>query len=313
MTEITTPAVSIVIPAYNRADTIRMAVESVLRQTFTDFELLIVDDGSTDGTMAALADLPDPRLRLLANPRNMGAGAARNLGIREARAPWVAFHDSDDEWLPRKLEKQMKRLSTVDKATVACFCGMVLMMGANWQAGDLALQRGKRAYMLYIPASSQEGLEGDIRPSLLRSSPVSTQMLVARRDTLQQIGGFDESLPALIDWDCTIRLAERGHFAFVDEPLVLQFLSDNSISHSRAKRVAARIRILEKHHTFFAGHRKILAAHHVSIAGDLRQMGDLRQARSFLMTALRIYPFAAKTWAKWLWVAGLAAWSSRTP
>ena len=313
MTEITTPAVSIVIPAYNRADTIRMAVESVLRQTFTDFELLIVDDGSTDGTMAALADLPDPRLRLLANPRNMGAGAARNLGIREARAPWVAFHDSDDEWLPRKLEKQMERLSTADKATVACFCGMVLMMGPNWQAGDLAVQRGKRAHMLYIPDSSQEGLEGDIRPSLLRRSPVSTQMLVARRDMLQQIGGFDESLPALIDWDCTIRLAERGHFVFVDEPLVLQFLSDNSISHSRAKRVAARIRILEKHHSFFAPHRRILAAQHVSVAGDLRQMGDLRQARSFLMTALRIYPFAAKTWGKWLWVAGLAAWSGKKP
>ena len=94
------PRVSIVLPAYNRAGSVRMAVESVLRQTFADFELLVVDDGSTDGTMAELDGIADPRLHRLANPRNMGASAARNTGIRAARSDWVAFQDSDDEWLP---------------------------------------------------------------------------------------------------------------------------------------------------------------------------------------------------------------------
>ena len=103
------PSVSIVIPAYNRADSIVAAIESVLRQTWTDFELIVVDDGSTDGTVAAARRIDDPRLRLTEGRVNRGAAAARNLGAAEARGGWIAFQDSDDEWLPEKLEKQMAR------------------------------------------------------------------------------------------------------------------------------------------------------------------------------------------------------------
>ena len=122
------PPVSVVIPAYNRVDSIRVAVESVLRQSWTDFELLVVDDGSTDGTREAVRAIPDPRLRLIETPRNMGASAARNLGIEEARGDWVAFQDSDDEWLPLKLEKQMARLQAPGApAYVAVYCGMIVL------------------------------------------------------------------------------------------------------------------------------------------------------------------------------------------
>ncbi len=116
-------------PAWNRADSIVMAVESVLRQSFADFELLVVDDGSTDGTMEALAGVADPRLRRLANPRNLGASAARNTGIRAARADWVAFQDSDDEWLPLKLEKQMARLALCRPARHGFVSGGRVMLG----------------------------------------------------------------------------------------------------------------------------------------------------------------------------------------
>ena len=106
------PPVSVVIPAYNRAPTIGAAIDSVLRQTFTDFELVVVDDGSTDGTLTAARAIADPRLRVIAAPQNMGAAGARNLGVAEARGTWIAFQDSDDEWLPEKLAKQMARLAT---------------------------------------------------------------------------------------------------------------------------------------------------------------------------------------------------------
>ena len=106
-----TPPVSVVIPAYNRAATIGAAIESVLRQTWEDFELVVVDDGSTDGTLEAARRIADPRLRVVAAPHNMGAAGARNLGVAEARGTWIAFQDSDDEWLPEKLAKQMARLA----------------------------------------------------------------------------------------------------------------------------------------------------------------------------------------------------------
>src|SRR3954471_13927034 len=103
MSALSTPRVSVVIPAHNRAATLGRAVESVLSQTRQDFEIAIVDDASTDGTVAAIAAMHDDRIRLIRHDRNRGACAARNTGIRAGSAPFVAFLDSDDEWLPHKL------------------------------------------------------------------------------------------------------------------------------------------------------------------------------------------------------------------
>jgi glycosyltransferase involved in cell wall biosynthesis len=298
-----TPSVSVVVPAFNRAGSIRMSVESILRQTFTDFELLVVDDGSTDGTMDQLTGVTDPRLQRLANPRNMGAGAARNTGIRAARSSWVAFQDSDDEWLPQKLEKQMARLGSANADVVGCYCGMLTIRDRADMADEVSSASGGRIAAAYVPDPGYRHVEGDILATLLQSSLVSTQMLVARRETLLAIGGFDESLPALEDWECAIRLAKLGHFAFVDEPLVLQFFSDNSLTRSRRKRAEARARIVKKHHALFADHPKILSSHYVSVAGDLRRLGEVAAARSALGQALRVWPFDPKTLGKWAFLA----------
>ena len=100
---ISAPAVTVVMPVYNRQATVRRAIESVMQQSFGNFEFLIVDDASTDNTAAVIAEFDDPRIRYLRQPKNQGACAARNRGIIEARSPLVAFLDSDDCFLPRKL------------------------------------------------------------------------------------------------------------------------------------------------------------------------------------------------------------------
>ena len=300
------PAVSVVLPTYNRAGSIRMAVESVLRQSFTDFELLIIDDGSTDATMAQLADIADPRVHLLTNPRNMGASAARNTGIRAARADWVAFQDSDDEWLPQKLAKQMARLAAAPRETVACYCGMAIV-------GDPEGAPGFRTTVRYIPDGIITAVEGNLREPLLARSFISTQMLVARRDALHEIGGFDEALPALVDWDCVIRLSGAGPFAFVDEPLVLQYFSDNSITRSREKRVQALSCILDKHHGLLVPYPGVFANHLVSLAGARRHLGDHVGARRALAEARRIRPTDLSIWARAVWLSMSAILPGRTP
>ena len=102
------PKVSVVIPVFNRPAAVRRAIESVLAQTCQDFEIIVVDDGSTDETPAVVAGLADPRMTLIQHEGNRGGSAARNTGLRAASAEYVAFLDSDDEWLPRKLERQLE-------------------------------------------------------------------------------------------------------------------------------------------------------------------------------------------------------------
>ena len=294
------PRVSVVIPAWNRVGSIRMAVESVLRQTFTDFELLVVDDGSTDGTIDALSDITDPRLRCLANPHNMGPSAARNTGIRAALGDWVAFQDSDDEWLPRKLEMQMARLAKAGPEVIACYTGMGIV-------GLPGVDRDRRTTLRYIPGPKEPKVEGALREALLARSFISTQMLMARRSALLDIGGFDAALPALEDWDCVIRLSEHGTFAFVDAPLVLQYFSDNSLTHSNAKRLQARTLILQKHQAALSAYPQVLAGHHVAIAGEQRRLGDIAGARVSIAAARRLCPGSAGIWLRSMWLFGLAA------
>ncbi len=294
MTVPAVPAVSVVIPAYDRAATIRAAVESVLRQTWRDLEVLVVDDGSRDGTPEVVRGIDDPRVRLIGTPRNMGASAARNLGTEQARAPWVAFQDSDDEWLPLKLEKQMARLLAPRPAGapdwVAGYCGMLILGHARTAAGA-------RLEARYFPPSGIGLVEGDILPALLRRSLISTQTLVARRDALLAIGGFDPEMKARIDWDCALRLAPLGPIAFVDEPLALQRFSPNSITADAPRKLAARLRLVDKHAALYAGHPAELAAQHYGIAAEQRHLGDLAGARRSLARARALAPGEPRYWA----------------
>src|SRR5271157_1697012 len=105
------PLISVVIPAFNRQDTISYCLDSVLSQTYQNFEVIVVDDCSMDSTASIVRSHSDPRVRCVVLDKRSGAQAARNRGILDARSDWIAFHDSDDEWLPDKLEKQVSVLS----------------------------------------------------------------------------------------------------------------------------------------------------------------------------------------------------------
>lgn len=276
----TTPTVSVVIPSYNREDSIVPAIESVLAQSYSDFELIVVDDASTDRTVAAMQSITDPRLKIIAQEHNAGASVARNIGIEAAQGTWIAFHDSDDIWLPDKLERQMALLKTPNAGYVAAYCGMLILeQGAAPETGT------------YVPADHVTPKEGDIAEMLLWDSFISTQTLIARRTDLLAVGGFDPELPALIDWGCVIRLAQLGPFAFVPDVLVHQFFSANSITKTPGKRLKARLRILETHADLLAQRPRTLAHHHYEIAGALRASGAPQEALPHLAQAVALQPF----------------------
>jgi glycosyltransferase involved in cell wall biosynthesis len=201
------PAVSIVLPTFNQARWLDGAIESVRRQTFADWELLVVDDGSTDDTPAIVARYADDaRIRYLPGPRTERA-AARNRGIAASSGDLVAFLDTDDRWLPEKLDRQVAALAAARDA------GLCYTIARFVDAGDrpLALRKPPRA------------VAGNLFPALMRANLIIIASVVARRRCLDEVGGFDETLPAYgcEDWDVWLRIARRHPITVVDDELTL--------------------------------------------------------------------------------------------
>jgi glycosyltransferase involved in cell wall biosynthesis len=196
--------VSVIIPTYNRAALVTEAVASVLAQTCRDFELLVVDDGSTDGTDAALAAFAG-QLKVLRHPRRRGVSAARNSGIAAARGVWLALLDSDDLWLPEKLARQLNYL-TAHPELMLC------------QTEEIWVRRGVRVNQ---PQSHRKVGGRIFRPSLERCL-ISPSAVLLNRRLLERHGGFDEDLPAAEDYDLWLRLAWRYPVGLLPEPLIIK-------------------------------------------------------------------------------------------
>ena len=211
--------VSIIIPTYNRENVIKRAVNSVLRQSYSAYEVIIVDDGSTDGTEDVVASIEDPRIRYIALKENQGVAHARNVGIREARYEYIAFLDSDDEWLPNKLKRQMKKMQAVPNEFAMVYCRMSGLM-RNRTDRFVCPQRD------YV----KEILEGNLFQPLLFQNVIGTPTIVVRKECLEQVGGFKEALRCLEDWELILRIARRWKIGFVDEILVEVHKSAGSVS-----------------------------------------------------------------------------------
>lgn len=267
------PPVSVVLPTYNRAGVLRDSIESVLNQTYADFELIVVDDASTDDTESIVAGLEDSRIRYVKHEVNRGAAAARNTGIDEARGDVVAFQDSDDEWLPEKLEKQM-----------AAFDDAAANVGVVYTGMHRTVDGEER----YLPYPGVEPKEGDIRRSIVRQNFVSTQMAAVRRECFEEVGVFDKSVTPLEDWELWLRFSERYRFLLVDEPLVVAAVNADSISNDRDDIVRARERIVEKHRDRFDD--ASLANHLFYVGHGSMKLGDVDTGRRYLWRAVRTNP-----------------------
>ncbi len=193
--------VSVVIPTFNRRDMLLEAVESVLAQSWRDFELLVVDDGSTDGTAAALAPYLD-RITLVTQG-NRGVSAARNRGVAASRGELIAFLDSDDLWHPEKLAVQVNYLAAFRRAALC-------------HTEEVWIRHGTRVN----PRLRHAKAEGPAFTRLLRESLISPSSVLIRRATLQEAGGFDETLPACEDYALWLKIARRHQIHLIDRPLV---------------------------------------------------------------------------------------------
>jgi glycosyltransferase involved in cell wall biosynthesis len=204
-------AVSVVIPTFNRARLVTRAVESALEQSRPAFEIIVVDDGSTDDTADRLKPYRD-RIRYVYQ-ENRGASAAQNVGLDLARAPWVAILASDDIWLPEKLERQMCALRALGPEYGACFTDCEYM-GTPVRSGTAFEVAGLIAHGEASP------LEDPFTYVLARHPALFVQSMVASRELLLALGSFDERLAVGEDTDLIFRLALRTKFCIVNSVLV---------------------------------------------------------------------------------------------
>lgn len=274
--------VTVIIPTYNRASTIERAIRSVLNQTYENLELIIVDDASTDNTIEVIAGIEDSRMRFIKHDINKGGGAARNTGIKVAKGDFIAFQDSDDEWMLKKLETQVNLLLSHEVDFGVVYSKFI------WVCGDKEE---------IVPRPKDGPLEGDILRSLLKRNFVTTQTAVVRRICFESIGYFDERLQRLQDWELWLRVAQKYKFVYANELLVKVYAQSKSISSNLYSFQQALEIIAKKHSSVFKKYNIASLANHFSwLSLELIDKKKSREATEYSILAIKLYPWSFKLW-----------------
>ena len=245
------PAVSVLMTMFDAAKHLRAAVESILRQTFADFEFLIVDDGSRDESVAIAQSFRDPRIRLIRNVENKGQTACLNQGLAEARGQWIARQDADDLSRPRRLERQMAHLAK-NEGIALLGCQAWIIDGGGRFAGMLNVPRG--------PAS--------LEWAALFENPFIHTAAIFRREAVARLGGYDESFRICQDYDLWMRLASEHAGANLPDRLVMYRHTADSLQHGNRETVreeSRRVRLRAWSRAFPA---RVMSAEDEAALGD---------------------------------------------
>jgi glycosyltransferase involved in cell wall biosynthesis len=224
-----TPAVSVVIATHNYGRYLSAALDSALEQTFRDFEIIVVDDGSTDHTPAVVQPYLREMRIVYERTERQGQPKAKNLGIRLARGPLIAFLDADDVWLPTKLERQMP-LFEADRDVGVVYSRRLVIDDEGWE-------------LEYVQPPLHRGW---VLPRIFRNNFVCFSSSVVRRHVFDAVGGFDESIGLAIDYDLWLRVALGYRFDYVDQALVKYRTGHDSLSRRKRERVRTAHAIISR-------------------------------------------------------------------
>jgi len=271
--------VSVIIPTYNNSQVIGRAVSSAVRQTLRDIQIIVVDDGSTDNTQEIVSNLSDSRIGYIRLAENRGSGAARNRGLQIAKGRYIAFLDSDDEWHPSKLERQVRLMESLPDEWGAC------------QVGGMIIKDGFRQ----AEFRPRRDLAADaFRNLALGKLTFLTSGIMVRSSCLESIGVFDESLRRGQDIDFLLRLFMVYKLAVIEIPLItFHQQTDKKLGDSVEH---ARLRILAKHEETIRRllgervARQFRSVHLLDIADAEFRSGQATKGVKYLISALSYHP-----------------------
>jgi glycosyltransferase involved in cell wall biosynthesis len=225
------PLVSIILPTFNRAKYIERSIKSILNQTYTNFEFIIIDDGSTDNTDEILSSFNEDRIKIIKGPHK-GASAARNSGIQISKGDYLAFQDSDDEWMLNKLEEQLDIFQNIDREVGVVYADMLRIKDTDeeyWSSPDISLGE------LINPVTLDYQAYG-----------IGIGSAMIKRECFDKQGFFDESLLRFIDLDLFIRLSKYYKFHHIKKPLV-RYYATEGISTDLNALCVSRLLLLNKY------------------------------------------------------------------
>lgn len=271
--------ISVIVPTYNRAHLLGRTVKSILEQTYTDFELIIIDDCSTDDTAHIIAGFNDQRIKYIYLSKHKGASFARNEGLKVAFGEFIAFADSDDVWHKEKLEKQLNVLLNAS-------ADMGVVYSAFWEVESF-----KKTFFPKRLVGAKRS--GDIHKNLLFGNFVTIHSLV-RMNCLKEVGMFDERLPRLQDWDLWLRLSKKYKFFYINEPLITKYKTADAISEKSSYFAAGLEIIIKKSLEEFSLYPKLLAKYYYVLGRVFYRNGQKNKGQKYLNMALDLSPYDLK-------------------
>ena len=273
------PKVSVIIPTHNRPEFLRLAIISVLNQTFQDFEILVVDDASTDDTHSVVASFTDRRLKYICQEVNKGPAASRNTGLNFSTSDYIAFLDDDDEWLPDKLCKQINLLENSPSKVGGVYTGYTV----------IDRNSGK------ILAREIRTKTGNIFDELIIGNVIgATSSLLLRKECFDRVGLFDENMLFSEDWDMWIRISKVFHFECIKELLVKWYVHDKDKLTLNLEALANGIEIMVTKYGKSPEVKKNYSRYYLGLGVDYCCKGNTQKGREAFLRAIRLNPFEIK-------------------
>jgi glycosyltransferase involved in cell wall biosynthesis len=269
------PLISCIIPTHNRSAKVVLAIESILAQTYTELEILVVDDQSIDSTKEVVEAMiqKDQRIRYFRNP-NKGANNARNFGIQHAKGKFIAFLDDDDVWMNSKLEKQFKLMSTLGPEFGVVYC-------------TFARKKTTGKILRRHPSRFSSFKNGNILDRLLKRNFITTSTLFVKTEVFQKCGMFDPGYKSFQDWELLTRIARDFHFFYLKEILVNVYESNDSITLDKRGRVLTKLKHLKQFMDLYELNPRLLSGRYSSLGFTLLKLKRFGFSKKFLLRSLK--------------------------
>lgn len=276
--------ISVVIPTYNRAHFISRAIHSALNQTYQEFEIIVVDDGSTDNTEQVVKKFSDKRIVYIRHEVNKGVSAARNTGIKISRGEFIAYLDNDDEWLPDKLEKQITKFNALSDNFAIVYSGAYNVLNKTEE----------------IVSEVTPYLRGKIYTIFLKGCIFDPTTAMIRKSCFEKSGLFDESLSSCHDWDMWIRIAKHYEIDFVPDILMKHYVHKDQVSTDLSLMIQNREMMIKKYQSELYKYPVSFSEHLKRLAILCCLSGNFKKGRNCFLNSIKHSPFQYKLYANYI-------------